>query len=304
MTEAGPLVQLQISLSRIPWRIAPAWSVLAGALAAGTALGDPALWLRVVAAVVLGDLAWGILRRYVTAAGGSQAVDPGFTALLPYAQPDSPVSLVVRELSADGAGWHGAFAGLVLALGGSLLLGLPALVLSVAAIVVTVVAWALARRGDEPAACLALLDVLLPFALGLIAAGGLARRPLAWQPLLVAAAFSVLQWGALRRAAGRGQGAFVLGVGAVLLALIGLAMPWAAAVSAVLLAPALYWLGRPACVGGGLFGNVFTKFGVFSVGCALADACILCGSVGGALTGSSGNSCAPTGSNVRRARRC
>ncbi len=264
MTEAGPLVQLQISLSRAPWRLAPAWAVLAGALAAGRPLDDAALWLRVVAAVVLGDLAWGVLRRYATAAPAAGHASPALAAVLPYAQPDSPASLLVRELSIGGTDWHGAFAGLLLAVGGALLLGLPALVLSFAAIVVTAVAWALARRGDAPAACFALLDVFLPFVLGMLAAGWLAVEPLTrtvgWQPLLMAAAFTVLQWGALRAGAlragelragtlrvGRGP-LFGLGLGvlAVLVAQIGLRVPWAAAVSAVLLAPPLYWFGRDA----------------------------------------------------------
>jgi hypothetical protein len=263
LTEAGPLVQLQISLSRVPWRLAPAWSVLAGALAAGSRVDNPTLWLRVVAAIVLGDLAWGVLRRYVSITpSGRRPVDAS-SLVLPYAQPDSPLSSLVSELSLEGVDWHGAVAGVILALGGALLLGLPAFVLSLGAIVVTVVAWALARRGEAPAACFALLDVLLPFALGLLAAGCTLRQPVqfavAWQPLLVAAGFTILQWGALRSAAlvGRrfAQVGLGLGVFAVLVVLIGLGMPFAAAVSAVLLAPAVYWLTRdadlPATSGGG-----------------------------------------------------
>jgi hypothetical protein len=252
LTEAGPLVQLQISLSRVPWRLAPAWSVLAGAFAAGKPLDDPALWLRVVAAIVLGDLAWGVLRRYAAA---SPDQTPGqVDVVLPYAQPDSPVSCLVRELSVEGTKWHGAFAGMVLTLGGALLLGLPAFVLSLIAVLVTVIAWAEARRGDAPAACFALLDVFLPFVLGMIAAGWGVRSPLAWQPLLVGAAFTVLRWGALRSVSGKRWPGLALGVLAVLAVLIGLVMPWAAAVAAVLLAPPVYWLGRwpggPATVSG------------------------------------------------------
>lgn len=248
MTEAGPLVQLQISLSRVPWRMAPAWAVLAGAFAAGAPLDDSSLWLRVVAAVVLGDLAWGVLRRYVTPVDASAGAERGLSALLPYAQPDAPVSHLVRELALEGANWHGAFAGIIFALGGGLLLGLPAFGLSIVAILVTVVAWPIARRGDTPAAGFALLDVFLPFALGLLAAGWFVVRPIPWQPLLVAAAFTCLQWGMLRAAA-RNNGKIALNVGlgvaAVLTVLIGLGMPWAAAVAAVLLAPVLYWLGNP-----------------------------------------------------------
>ncbi len=249
MTEAGPLVQLQISLSRVPWRLAPAWSVLAGAFAAGKPLDDPAWWLRVVAALVLGDLAWGVLRRYVAASPDRRPTPGRLGAVLPYAQPDSPVSAAVRELSLEGTDWHGALAGIILVLGGALLLGVPAFVLSFVAILVTIVAWALARRGDMPAACFALLDVFLPFALGLVAAGWGASSVPAWQPLLVGVAFTILQWGALRSAAPSASRrpwlGLALGSLAVLAALVGLAMPWAAAIAAVLLVPPLYWLGKP-----------------------------------------------------------
>jgi hypothetical protein len=103
LTEVGPLVQLQIAVSRVPWRIAPAWSVLAGSLAVAGSLNDPALWLRVVAAVVLGDLAWGLLRRYVPPPGTDPGKLSGVSALLPYAHPDAPVSHLVAALALNGA---------------------------------------------------------------------------------------------------------------------------------------------------------------------------------------------------------
>lgn len=259
MIEAGPLVQLQISLSRVPWRLAPAWSVLAGAFAADAAFDNPALWLRVVAAVVLGDLAWGVLRRYVQHPPASRQHAGTPVVVLPYAQPDAPLGSFVHALSLDGTDWRGALAGVIFALGGALLLGLPALALSLAAVVVTVVAWALTRRGDVPAACFALLDVFLPFVLGLLAAGwletGASVASLSWQPLLVAAAFAVLQWGALRSTARVGASSFACGVLVVLVVLIGLRMPWAAAMAAVLLAPPLYWLSRNYGVAAGVWGT-------------------------------------------------
>jgi hypothetical protein len=216
------------------------------------------MWLRVVAAVVLGDLVWGVLRRYVSASAAGAQASARFDAFLPYAQPHAPISAFVRELSLDSVDWRGALAGALLALGGGLLLGPPAFVLSVAAVLLTVVAWALARRGDTPAASFSLLDVFLPFALGLTAAGwssygGMAPAS-AWQPLLVAAAFTVLQWGVLQCAAHAEQRRAVIGLAfgalAVLVVQVGLGMPFAAGVSAVLLAPALYWLnGDPGARG-------------------------------------------------------
>ncbi len=247
MTEAGPLVQLQISLSRVPLRIAPAWAVLGGALAVAPTLGDPALWLRVVAAVVLGDLAWGLLRQYAQARPDAAGQGAVFALPLPYAQPHAPMSRLLGSLTYGGATWHGAAAGVVLALGGGLLLGWPAVGLSLVAIVITALAGPLARRGDAPAAAFAALDALLPWTLGMLAAGWADARPLRWAPLVVAVALTALQWGVLRAtAAGRRGAPLALTLGAliVIAALAALRMPGAAALAAVLLAPPLYWLAR------------------------------------------------------------
>ena len=147
MTEAGPLVQLRISLSRVPLRIAPAWSVLAGALAVASIPGDPGLWLKVVAALILGDLAWGVLRQYAQAHDAAAEAGAAPALPLPYSQPDAPLSRLLGGLTSGGATWHGAIAGMVLVLGGGLLLGWQALALSLAAIVVTALAGSLAAGG-------------------------------------------------------------------------------------------------------------------------------------------------------------
>ena len=243
MTEAGPLVQLQISLSRVPLRIAPAWSVLAGAVAVARAPGDPGLWIRVVAAVILGDLAWGVLRQYAAATVSAQPV--AFALPLPFAQPTAPLSRLLGGLAFGGATWHGAAAGVVLALGGAILLGWPAVALSLIAIGVTALAGPLARRGDYPAAAYACLDVLLPWTLGMVAAGWKLRGDPWLGPLGVAAALTALQWGVLRAANGEGRGApraLAAGTLAVIAALAAFRMPGAAGLAAVLLAPPLYWL--------------------------------------------------------------
>jgi hypothetical protein len=246
LTEAGPLVQLQISLSRVPLRIAPAWSALAGALAVAPALGDPAVWLRIVAAVVLADLAWGVLRQYAQARPETEGQGAVFVLPLPYAQPAAPMSRLLGSLTYGGATWHGAVAGVVLTLGGGLLLGWPAVGLSLIAILLTALAGPLARRGDAPAAPFALLDVLLPWTLGMFAAGWASGNGLTWPPLVVAAALTLLQWGAARATAS-GHGAtraLPFGALAVVVALVALQMPGAAALSAALMVPPLWWLAR------------------------------------------------------------
>lgn len=247
MIEAGPLVRLRISLSRVPWRIAPTWSVLAGALAVASPVFGPALALRVVAAVVLGDMAWGLLRRYGPPEVIVSQTSPAQRVELPYAQDDAPLSQGIRALTLNGMTWQGVVAGLVFALGGGLLLGLPAVALSVLALLVTLLAWPPMRRGGTAAASMALLDVLLPWMLGMYAAQWPHVDSVRLEPLVVALAFTVLQWGLLRAATVRPvrQGMAVgVGILTVLVSLIALRLPWAAAVVAVFLTPPVYWLNE------------------------------------------------------------
>lgn len=202
--------------------------------------------MRVVAAVVLGDMAWGLLRRsgssgaIIAHAGQMQRVN------LPYSQEDAPLSRSFRALTLNGMTWQGVLAGLGFALGGGLLIGIPAVVLSVLAGLLTVMAWASTRRGGTSAAYAALLDVLLPWLLGMAAVGWAHTDFPRWQPFVVALGFTVLQWGMLCAVAypTRGQTAALrTGVLAVFCELVALRMPWAAAVVAVLLAPLVYWFG-------------------------------------------------------------
>ena len=245
MIEAGPLVRLHVSLSRAPWRIAPAWAVLAGALAVGSPVFQPALALRVVAAVVLGDLAWGLVRRSGVTAVISASADQVRGVGLPYSQDNAPLSRISRALTLIGMTWQGVLAGLIFLLGGGLLIGLPAVALSVLAVLIGARSWSSARRGVTPAVSMALLDVLLPWLLGMFAVGwAYADATSRWPPLLVALGFTVLQWGILHAAASRaGQRSLAIDIGiiTVLSVLIALRMPWAAAVVAVLLAPVAYW---------------------------------------------------------------
>lgn len=258
MIQAGPLVELHISVTRAPWRLAPAWSVGAGALAV---TGLPVLAsdvLRLAAAIVVGDLAWGMLRQYTLLAPGGAPVDDPRAPLAPYGQPTAPLSRIVAILSGGpepGEGrmrgsWQGAAAGLALSLGGGVLFGWPGVILSLAALGCIVAGWSIARRGEVPAACHAALDVLLPWSLGVAACGRLEAGAVPWEAALVGVAFTVLQWGYLRATHARPAGGpwpLVAGMGGVLAVLVGLGWPWAAAVVAVLFAPVAYgWLGRAA----------------------------------------------------------
>lgn len=246
MTEVGPLVHLQISLTRTPWRITPAWSVLGGAIAVARATPDSAQVLRIAVAVLLGDLAWGLLRSYAPPDTSQAQATRGRTVGLPYVQSDSPLSRAIHALASGGLAWQGVLAGLFLALAGGFLLGLPAIGLSVIALLIAAIAWPLTRQGDRPAFSHALLDVLLPWTLGMFAAGWDLEN---WRPLFVAGALTILQWAMIRASVHdslRRDRRLALGVTGLLVILVALQLPWAAATVAVFLTPPLFWLGTAA----------------------------------------------------------
>lgn len=234
---AGPLVRLRLVPGRLLWRIGPAWSVLAGALAAGApVLGADALF-RLAAAAILADLLWGALRE-IGQAPPEQVSEHGSPVFLPYARPDAPLGAFLGRLAfAQGgdarASWQGLLLGLALMGAMSVLLGPAAIALSAAVLLL----WAWMQRSGVVPCLDAVLDVALPWLLGTFLAG---RGALSWQVLALAAAFTLLQWGVLR--ARQGTVVAWIGQGAVLVVLIAIQQPGALAGVAMLLAPAAWWL--------------------------------------------------------------
>lgn len=248
---AGPLVRLHIAPSRTFWRIGPAWSVLAGALAAGTPLLAPDALFRLAAAAVLADLLWGALRQFVSA-GRGDAPTAAPPALLPYARADAPLATFLAGLGAwEGetprAPWQALLLGLVLAAAVSALLGAVAVLLTLIALLILVLMRGWTQRTGGAALGDALLDVALPWLLGAALAGWGA---VSWQVLVLAGAFSLLHWGVLRRAQGGRAILAWLGQGAIVAALVAVQRPWGVAGVASLLAPPAWWLALPR--GGGL----------------------------------------------------
>ncbi len=275
---------MRLAVSRAVFRLGPAWSVVAGAVAVGALRPDAAALLRVLTAAVLADLAWGAIRQVipVVPVAVSLTVPPARVApaagMLPYAQPDAPLArwlaaltpvhpLDMVFLAESGASapatrvQTGAWQG-VLVVGGlafvlSLLLGWPAVMLTVVVLATIWTAAAIARSGELPALAHALLDVGWPWLLGVtLAASELADRTGggAWAAvhpaLLLAAAFTVLQWGMYR---GRRNAQLQPSVTpalawcgqlAVIGVLVGLRQPWAVAFVAALLAAPSFWLAR------------------------------------------------------------
>jgi len=251
---AGPIVHLRLSVTRSPWRISPAWSVIAGAIAGGTAYLEGGALLRLFAMVLLAELAWGSLWR-LSAKGASRRGAGTGNVMLPYAMPGAPIARLndaLIERTEDGAvrsGWHDLAIGLVLSGALSLLLGQIALVLSLAAVGVSLAAWLLSRRSGAAALPLAVLAVTLPWLLG-ASAGSRAPAELLQLGMwiyILAAVFTVLQWGVLRaEASNERTGVLWFGQALVLGAAVGMGAPWLIILlAALLLAPTLRVMGRP-----------------------------------------------------------
>jgi len=257
---AGPLIGLGVSVGPGVWRIGPAWAVLAGALASGAPLLGDAVPLRLVGAAILADSAWGVLWRLTATDDTDRANQLAEDDHLPYFQPQSPAGRAIGMLRdiAPGASWRELTTALALTGVLSLLLGVPALVLSVVAYAVILWAWALGRAGKQPAVCDALLNVGLPWLLGLVLArdavqwGGAA--PVVLPGVMMGIAFTTLQWGTRRAYLSNGSRMFAvwLGQAAVLLALIGVGQLWVLVLAAALLLPPAMWLWRSRAVATGV----------------------------------------------------
>ena len=259
--EAGPLMQLHLAPSRMLWRIGPAWAVVAGAVAAGVALGNAVSLLRLAAAVILADLVWGILRRIIPASLGTEGTTSLAAPSLPYGSGDAPlarfIQMTAAEQQAAPAPWLSWLSSLALTAVLSLLLGVPALLISTLAVGLIFLTRALFRSARHPALCLALLDVALPWALGAAMVWPAVRgEAVFWffQSVMLAAAFTIVQWGFYRARFSAGRRPVALSLAPVMLlgTLILLRQPWAVAVAALLLAPPTWWLARRGEAGAAL----------------------------------------------------
>lgn len=266
----GPLIGLRVFLGPQIWRIAPVWAMLAGALTARVPLWEGATPLRLIGAAVLADSLWGLLWRLTATDAGALSAEPATVSLVPYYQARSPAGgalRLIRHMIAGGS-WHELFVALASAALLSLLLGLPALVLTIIAWATMGWAWLLVQSGRRPAACDALLNVGWPWLLGwsvlafspsLLAP--LPSSPLALSPMFgeglgwglgpgweLGLAFTLLQWGARRADLlnGRRMAAIWLGQASVLAVLIGRQQIAALALSVLLLLPSWWHLCRAA----------------------------------------------------------
>ncbi len=220
---------MRLAVSRAVFRLGPAWSVVAGAIAVGALRPEAPGLLRVLTAAVLADLAWGAIRQVIpiVPVAASLAMPTAQVAptvgMLPFARPDAPLARWLAALTpayplgstfggaadaqvptpqVSSGAWQGVLVISGLALVLSLLLGWPAVALTLVALATIWVAAATGRRGEFPALAHALLDVGWAWLLGmslvageLAGAEGGANWTVVRPGLLLAAAFTVLQVG-------------------------------------------------------------------------------------------------------------
>lgn len=267
----GPLIGLRIRIRSGIWRIGPAWAVLAGAMASDAALLADATPLRLVGAALLADAMWGALWRMTALAPAAQDDPAPELVRVPYYQQMSPAGRFLRQLRhlSGDADWPELVASIAAALILGALLGVPALILTIAAWAITLWGWFLARAGRRSAVCDALLNVGLPWLLGfaimmptlptsggpwLDGGPGLSPAVKALPGLLLGLAFSIQEWG-IRRAclsAGRRQIGLWLGMAAVPAMLIGLHQTPIVILTAVLLLPGAWLCWRATRLQGGV----------------------------------------------------
>jgi chlorophyll synthase len=164
----GPLMKLEVRISRPLTWLGPAWAALCGAIASGwlTLSGENLLFLLI--ALFLADGLWGTLWHLITETDWfvssnwpSQAQEASLTTL-PYTAPGSPSHCIFSRLGRRLAWWRvvfwprqgPAFAGLVVTLPLTLILaiilGRRVIILTSAALAIMVLALLRARRRSAP----------------------------------------------------------------------------------------------------------------------------------------------------------
>ena len=198
-------VNAQFWLGEMPWRPTAAWAALAGVLAAGSM--SPAgriTWPVAVLLFLLVDPLWGAVWRL--AAGRAEQLPLhdrviGGQFWLPYLAPDSPAAHLFGRNTGDTLPvlFRIAFPTVVVTLLVASALGVPALVFTGLAIVVTLFGWINTRRAHTaPIFLHSVMTVGLPWLLASLLAG--ATLTDARGLTLMAALWVVHQWGAGRLA--------------------------------------------------------------------------------------------------------
>ena len=249
MVDCEPLVLLELSVNGTLLRLSPAWAVVAGALTAGMPVAGGIV--RLIAAVLLADCAWGLLWRLQSQGqhGAADKRQGKALRLLPYMQPYAPMVRALRALwGADFVDddWRVRVGALGLAVALSMIIGLWAMFLTLVALVfllgIRVLGGPLKSRGLVGS----ILVIGLPWLLG----GGLSVSTAAPFPkvqvysLALALGFTLLHWGIQRYrfSQGRCVTSIVAGELLVISALIIWSQPGVLAAVVGLWLPPNYWV--------------------------------------------------------------
>jgi chlorophyll synthase len=245
----GPLMKLEVRITRPLTWLGPAWAALCGALASGwlTLSGQNLLFLLIV--LFLADALWGTLWHLIaerdwcvsSIAQHSQAQQASLTAL-PYTAPGSPSHRIFSRLGRMRAWWRQSpgFVGLVVASSLTLILaiilGQRVIILTTAALAIMVLALLRARRHSAPPLSLrAILEMGFAWLAGHTAFG-----PLTPWSFLLAIFYTVVYHGCLKLATSSGKRWLILievSQAAVVALLIFLKQPVMAGVAGLLLLP-------------------------------------------------------------------
>lgn len=250
----GPMMKLEVRVTRPLTWLGPAWAALCGAMASGwlTLSGQNLLFLLI--ALFLADALWSTLWHliaerdwFVSSNWPSQTQEPNLTAL-PYTAPGSPSHRIFNRLGRKLAWWRAvfwprqgpAFVGLVVALPLTLILaiilGQRVIILTSAVLAIMMLALLRARRhGAPPLSLRAILEMGFAWLAGHIAFG-----PLTLWSFLLAAFYTVAYHSCLKLARNSGRPSLVLlkvSQAAVIVLLIFLRQPIVAGVVGLLLLP-------------------------------------------------------------------
>lgn len=200
---ASGLINAQIWMERAPWRPAALWAGVAGSMAAGLPFAE-VNWQTLALALLLADSLWGSVWRL---AAGRDALLPLAPRVLrqplwlPYLEPSSPAA---RLFSEDHTGvWPLAFRrgvpAFLLAFVVAAVLGLGALLLTLIAVLITVLAWMMRHtRFGIPVVLFSLMAIGLPWLLVLLTTT-LTERTTSWVPQIALAGLWVVHhWGETR----------------------------------------------------------------------------------------------------------
>jgi len=255
--DSHSVLGLRVWLARQPFRLAPAWATLAGALASGGLRWQRKDGLLLLLAIILADGLWGqlwtLLVRQHSLASEGHAAPTARLLPLPYVVPESPVSRLWRWLGGDAgqrketqptAAWRALLMNLLFTVGLALLLGPAALVMTALALLVASLARVLLPRRWGGALAQSLFEIGLAWLLGHLLFAGFAWPVL---PLVVAAGYVLLQASSLALHGRRGLWLVNLAQFIPLACSVAAKQPLAAGVLGItLLAPLAWqpWLDR------------------------------------------------------------